>query len=369
MGDIVSFGSYEQDANLDNGQEPIEWYIIKKDGNKALLLSKDNIVYQAFDENMPLYEEEKIALWSTSTIREYLNNNFINDAFSEKQQSMILDTYISGTPDADFILKDDNTTDKIFILSCLETINLSSVEKNVRNSDYVTIMGGEDARLVTRNTGEHTYIFRIEDDQAWRYLTGYELPFRPAMNVSLEALDYDVLEPSVSNETSEIGNYFGVSFEQAIRSASHGINKMYINHGEMYYPIPKEMSEVSGKIVKTCYKDFIIPKVQRGDKIYAFDGNNLSRQGGEIRKLGRKGYSSEFTLQINYDFSYFNYLCDEKNEKFNRGIQYKDINGISLEQFTNYVEDKDVMIIGTFWHLFYEQPTTVDFKYFQNYQM
>ena len=38
-GDIVFFGSYEQDADFDNGSEPIRWKVISIIGSRAFLLS------------------------------------------------------------------------------------------------------------------------------------------------------------------------------------------------------------------------------------------------------------------------------------------------------------------------------------------
>lgn len=39
-GDVFEFGHYEQDGNVSNGKEAIEWYVLSKEGNKVLLISK-----------------------------------------------------------------------------------------------------------------------------------------------------------------------------------------------------------------------------------------------------------------------------------------------------------------------------------------
>ena len=39
-GDIVIFGSYEQDNDESNGTEDIEWLVLAREDNKALLISK-----------------------------------------------------------------------------------------------------------------------------------------------------------------------------------------------------------------------------------------------------------------------------------------------------------------------------------------
>ena len=40
-GDTVSFGSYEQDGNTQNGPEPIQWIVLDKIDGQLLLLSAD----------------------------------------------------------------------------------------------------------------------------------------------------------------------------------------------------------------------------------------------------------------------------------------------------------------------------------------
>lgn len=39
VGNIVTFGSYEQDADTSNGNEPLEWIVLKYENGRALLLS------------------------------------------------------------------------------------------------------------------------------------------------------------------------------------------------------------------------------------------------------------------------------------------------------------------------------------------
>lgn len=39
-GEIIKFGKYEQDNNLENGKEDIEWIVLKAEKDRALVLSK-----------------------------------------------------------------------------------------------------------------------------------------------------------------------------------------------------------------------------------------------------------------------------------------------------------------------------------------
>ena len=46
VGDTVVFGHYEQDNDLSNGKEPIEWIVVTRYGNRYLLISKKVLNYQ-----------------------------------------------------------------------------------------------------------------------------------------------------------------------------------------------------------------------------------------------------------------------------------------------------------------------------------
>lgn len=101
-GDIITFGTYEQDGNLANGTEDIEWIVITRDGNKALVISKYCL------EQMPFNSTLASVTWKNSTIRTWLNSDFYNNAFSSEERSKIFNTTFS----TDGI----ETTDKVFLL-------------------------------------------------------------------------------------------------------------------------------------------------------------------------------------------------------------------------------------------------------------
>ena len=81
VGDVVTFGSYEQDDNEDNGAEPIEWIVLDTDGSKALLLSK-----YVLDEEQYDYSENQVT-WYTSNLFQWLNADFKNEAFSDDEKN------------------------------------------------------------------------------------------------------------------------------------------------------------------------------------------------------------------------------------------------------------------------------------------
>ena len=79
VGNVVTFGHYEQDADESNGPEPIEWIVLDVQDGKALLLSKYVL------DAKPYYTEGTDITWETCTLRTWLNNYFLNNASSQEQ--------------------------------------------------------------------------------------------------------------------------------------------------------------------------------------------------------------------------------------------------------------------------------------------
>ena len=70
----VFFGSYEQDGNTENGPEPIEWLVLEDDGETMTLLSR-------------------YILYGIDQVRsDYLDVDFLDDAFSPHEQKALLRT-------------------------------------------------------------------------------------------------------------------------------------------------------------------------------------------------------------------------------------------------------------------------------------
>ena len=83
-GDIIKFGTYEQDNNYDNGKEDIEWQVVygsnyNKYASYVTLISKNALDYKYFD----------VMFWKKSSLREWLNNDFLNEAFTPEQQAVL----------------------------------------------------------------------------------------------------------------------------------------------------------------------------------------------------------------------------------------------------------------------------------------
>ncbi len=81
--DYVFFGSYPMEA--DGTKAPILWRVLKTENGEAYLLS-EYILFGA-----PVHGDyEHYKGWETSDLYQYLNTVFLNDAFSEEEQAVLL---------------------------------------------------------------------------------------------------------------------------------------------------------------------------------------------------------------------------------------------------------------------------------------
>lgn len=124
VGDIITFGKYPQTA--DGSVLPIEWQVLDVKDRKALVISKYGL------DAKPYHSELIDVTWETCTLREWLNNDFLNTAFSENEQHAILLTDVDNSKEQGYSGFKTNggnqTQDKIFLLSCDEASRYFGVQ-------------------------------------------------------------------------------------------------------------------------------------------------------------------------------------------------------------------------------------------------
>ena len=120
VGDIITFGHYEQDNDPDNGPEPIEWIVLDIQDGRALLLSRYGLDAKPY--HTELTED---VTWETCALRTWLNSDFLNEAFSEEEQAAILMTDVDNSLEQGYgdwsASGGNNTQDRIFLLSYAES--------------------------------------------------------------------------------------------------------------------------------------------------------------------------------------------------------------------------------------------------------
>ena len=147
VGAVVYFGKYFIRPDV---LEPIEWYVIGRDGDKVLLLSKYILdVVGGHDSNH----------WVNSKIRIWLNYSFINKAFTESEKGRICMSTVKNDEDIGDGrqgVKDAETEDRIFLLS-YEEINSGEYPYASVPTEYAISKG---AFLAENGTGAiHTRSF------------------------------------------------------------------------------------------------------------------------------------------------------------------------------------------------------------------
>lgn len=104
VGDIINYGSYEQDNNISNGEEDIEWRVLAKENNRVLVISDKALDCQPYNDTCCA------VTWETCTLRKWLNDYFFNFAFTDVEKEHISTYYntelYKETEDQVFLLSD-----------------------------------------------------------------------------------------------------------------------------------------------------------------------------------------------------------------------------------------------------------------------
>lgn len=117
-GDILLFGRFEQDNDLENGPEPIEWLVLEVREGEALLLSLRGL------ECLPLVTESFRNFWQDCSLRAWLNGDFMASAFTTEEQAAVrLAAVANGadqSPPQISMTGGADTEDHVFLLSYAE---------------------------------------------------------------------------------------------------------------------------------------------------------------------------------------------------------------------------------------------------------
>ena len=176
QGDIVQFGSYEQDNNMGNGKEPLSWVVLTKDKGKLFLVSLyaleagtvldglgDLYDYDEDEEEYEGYDYDDPYEWKDSFIRSWLNGAFINKAFSADELAIIDDTK----------LEEEACVDKVFLLSKDEVLNqnyaLAKTEDHICDPTMYSFNYGDGGYGIEIYGGGCYWWLRTEDKSKERY--------------------------------------------------------------------------------------------------------------------------------------------------------------------------------------------------------
>lgn len=122
----IFFGHYPQSNNGDSGiKESIEWKILKREDNKALLLSEKGLDCHEYHN---CYDR---ITWENSELKEWLNSEFIINAFNDEENLILADNNI--IKDKVFILNSEELNEYKSILQNFLAIATDYCSKNIGN--------------------------------------------------------------------------------------------------------------------------------------------------------------------------------------------------------------------------------------------
>lgn len=138
VGDKVRFGTYEQDNDISNGKEDIEWRVLAKENNRILVISDKALDCQLYNVK---YD---VVTWKTCTLRKWLNDDFFNSAFTDVEKMCIPIVTVSADENPKYSTYSGKTTkDKIFLLSTKEAEKyfVDDEERKCIPTDYAIAQG------------------------------------------------------------------------------------------------------------------------------------------------------------------------------------------------------------------------------------
>ena len=202
-GDHVFFGEYEQDGDMSNGAEPIEWLTLDVQYGKALLISRYALDARPYNANWAF------VTWEDCTLRQWLNGEFLNAAFSPDEQYTILVTDVDNGPaqcNGAWLTTGGGTTrDRLFLLSYAEADRYfksdaarmcAPTDNAVAHSEFTYARDKVDGRPACwwwlRSPGSNQRgaadVYTSGSIDSWHYVTSVVGGVRPAMWLDLDML-------------------------------------------------------------------------------------------------------------------------------------------------------------------------------------
>ncbi|MBR4458454.1 MAG: hypothetical protein IKS31_05810 [Clostridia bacterium] len=138
----VTFGRFRQNGDT---PEPIEWLVldVDKSKNRALLVSRYAL------DTLPYNSEEEEVTWATCSLRAWLSDTFLAEAFTPAEQSAILTVSVDNSKkqckqDWDESKGGKKTQDKVFLLSYAEHKQyFNDVQRTCSATEFAVAKGAE----------------------------------------------------------------------------------------------------------------------------------------------------------------------------------------------------------------------------------
>ena len=140
VGDVLYLGACEQDNDLSNGKEPIEWLILDIQDGQALAVSRYAL------DCKPYHSQYEAVTWDHCSLREWLHDDFYHETFTRAEQLRIVSDRVKADSNPVYDLDPgSDTEDLVFLLSMSEAEGLfpSDAERVCAASAYCEAQGAE----------------------------------------------------------------------------------------------------------------------------------------------------------------------------------------------------------------------------------
>lgn len=205
---IINGSKYHKTENNYFKYEPIKWRVLHYENSEAFLLA------DAILDSQPYHSENEEIDWKKSSIRAWLNNEFINKAFSNEENKAINTVELINKDNSKYGTQGGkNTSDKLFLLS------LSEVDETEESKEY-GFWDKKTRKCKNDNFSEETYFWWLRSpgnsshDAAgvyyygWVFGYGYDVQepaggIRPALYLNLSSSDLFSYAGTISSEGTE----------------------------------------------------------------------------------------------------------------------------------------------------------------------
>ena len=205
---IINGSKYHKTENNYFKYEPIKWRVLHYENSEAFLLA------DAILDSQPYHSEKEEIDWEKSSIRAWLNNEFINKAFSNEENKAINTVELINKDNSKYGTQGGkNTSDKLFLLS------VSEVDETEESKEY-GFWDKKTRKCKNDNFSEETYFWWLRSpgnsshDAAvvyyygWVFGYGYDVQepaggIRPALYLNLSSSDLFSYAGTISSEGTE----------------------------------------------------------------------------------------------------------------------------------------------------------------------
>ncbi|MDO4337916.1 MAG: DUF6273 domain-containing protein [Eubacteriales bacterium] len=204
-GDRLYFGHYEQDNDLATGSEPILWRVLEVTDDAVFLLSE----YGLEDRN--IIDTFQEFTWETSSLRKFLNGEFLETAFTGTEANAIIDSLVETEDNPKYGTSGGkDTEDKVFLLSVEEVTNpaygfypdffkstatrtLQVTEYSLQHDGYKKQSNGNTCwwlRTMGLNNYYAAYIYTVGSGTYHSFVGRRHDAVRPAIRVDLASVSF-----------------------------------------------------------------------------------------------------------------------------------------------------------------------------------